>query len=195
MNMDQQTVDVVLYLALSEEFGMAMEVLGRRFTPVEFDDVAITAFIGTIKSRVLKRGVRIAVITAGKMGSKRSTNVVAVACTRLRPSSVVVLGIAGSLSDDLKPGDVFIPDTVTDYLADSATRGARKWRFETSGDHFQTSPRLLSKFQLFKHEFRAHYNRWLADTMKHTDSLIESSIEKNVKLVFYSAKDIVVDYQ
>ena len=64
------------------------------------------------------------------MGITRAANVVSVLIEKLKPTDVVVLGIAGSLSNDMEPGDVFIPDSINEDSANSATRGeGENWTF------------------------------------------------------------------
>lgn len=154
-------VDILIYIALSEEFDALMKELGTSFLPREFSDTAITAFLGTIYSPILSKDHRVAIVPAGKMGNTRAATTTSMLIEKLKPADVIVLGIAGSLSNDMEPGDVFVPDSVNEYLANSATSGETgPWKFKTSGNHFQTSPRLLNRFQLFPYTQPEHYQRW-----------------------------------
>jgi nucleoside phosphorylase len=175
------SVDILLYVALNEEFNATMEMLGEGFKPEEQADVALTCFFGSIPSSALGRDFQVAVVPAGKMGNTRSANVVSAMIEKLKPFDVVVLGIAGSLTNDLEPGDVFIPDSVNEYLANSATRGEDKaWSFQTSGNQFQTSARLLNRFQMFEHTQKSHYTRWRNDAAERRNLLIEKSIQEAI---------------
>lgn len=60
------------------------------------------------------------------MGNTRSASLTSALIEKLNPANIVVLGIAGSLVNDMEPGDVFIPDTVNEYMANSATHGEGK---------------------------------------------------------------------
>ena len=172
-------VDILLYVALREEFEAVMKMLGDGFQPQELRDVALTGFFGTIASPVLGKDFRVAAFLAGKMGNTRSANVTSALIEKLKPTDVVVLGIAGSLANDMEPGDVFIPDSVNEYLANSATRGERKtWTFNTSGNQFQTSARLLNRFQLFAHTHPENHRRWLHDTHQRRAAMIPLTIDR-----------------
>jgi hypothetical protein len=46
-------VDILLYIALGEEFDFVMTMLGRQFQPQELPGVALTGFFGTIASTSL----------------------------------------------------------------------------------------------------------------------------------------------
>lgn len=172
-------VDILLYIALGEEFASVMTMLGNGFKPRELDDVALTGFFGSITSPVLGKAFRVAVFPAGKMGNTRSANVTSAILARLNPTNVVVLGIAGSLANDMEPGDVFIPDSVNEYLANSATRGENEtWTFDSSGNHFQTSTRLLNRFQNFAHTQKDCHKHWQEDTRQRRAAIIPEVTEK-----------------
>jgi len=126
MSTDQLHIDVLLYVALSEEFDALStaltEDLNMQLEVTELPDLALQVFSVNVPSPVLKKEIRLAIVPAGKMGATRAASVVSVILSRSRCNNVVVLGIAGSLSDDLQPGDVLIPDSVTEYLANSAAK-------------------------------------------------------------------------
>jgi nucleoside phosphorylase len=112
------------------------------------------------------------------MGNTRSANVASALIGKLNPTDVVVLGIAGSLANDMEPGDVFIPDCVNEYLANSASRGERKsWTFDVSGNHLQTSARLLNRFQLLSHTQTEQYKRWLDGTRRRGAKMIPKFVK------------------
>jgi nucleoside phosphorylase len=167
MSTEDLSADILLYFALKEELDLAMAMLGDGFKPKEMPDMALTGFFGSIPSPILGRDFRVAVFPAGKMGNTRSANVTSAVIEKVKPDDIVVLGIAGSLANDVEPGDVFIPDSVVEYLANAATEGeGETWTFRTSGNHFQTSVRLLNRFQFFAHTQKPHYARWHDDTVQ-----------------------------
>ncbi len=170
--------DILLYVALGEEVDSVLHMLGGSFQPKEFGDVALTGFFGSLTGPTLGRDFSIAVVPAGKMGNTRSANVVSLLIEKLKPSDVVVLGIAGSLSNDMEPGDVFIPDSINEYLANSATHGEEgHWTFTTSGSHFQTSVRLLNRLQFFARTHKIQYQAWQDDTRQLRKALVPEAVE------------------
>lgn len=179
MSIEVPSVDILLCIALKEEFDAVIETLGHGFKPIELTDVALTGFFGSVTSSVLGKEFQVAVFPSGKMGNTRSANVTSTLIEKLKPADVVVLGIAGSLTNDLDPGDVFIPDCVSEYLANASTKGAGdSWTFETSGNAFQTSVRLLNRFQMFSHTQKAIYSQWRADTKAFLGKLISAPIRE-----------------
>src|SRR5262249_37518463 len=141
----------------------------------ELDDVSLTCFLGSIRAATLDKEFRILVVTAGKMGTTRSASVASAIIGRFKPKDVVVIGIAGSLVDDLQPGDVFIPDRVNEYLANSAAVGTEDWTFQTSGNHFVTDPRLLNRFQVFSATQPEIHSRWRRNAVSRFRNVVAES--------------------
>lgn len=163
-------IDILLYVALAEEFDALSEALAENLKVepevVELLGLALHVFSYEVRSPNLGRAVRLGVVPAGKMGITRASNVVSAVLDRSNCNDVVVLGIAGSLSKDLQPGDVFIPDSVNEYLANSAAisdEETGQWVFQTSGNPHLTTPQLLQQFQLFKLIAKEHFQSWKAD--------------------------------
>jgi nucleoside phosphorylase len=175
-------IDILTYVALSEEFNAMIQDLGEHFEPEEIKDIAITAFIGEVASPALNRSFHLAVVPAGKMGNTRASAVTSAILHELKPRDVVVIGIAGSLTNDLQPGDVLIPDSVNEYLANAATTGSGEtWSFRTSGDNFPTSPRLLNRFQFFGKTRPLNYQQWMNDADKRSIDLVTDRIRESIK--------------
>jgi tetratricopeptide (TPR) repeat protein len=175
------SIDIVVYIALNEEFAVVIKELSERFKPHELKDIAITVYSGIVQSDILGCKFNIMVVPAGKMGNTRSGNVMSSILARYKPLNVVVIGIAGSLTNDLQPGDVFIPDRVNEYLANSASFGEKEWTFETSGNHFLTTPRLINRFQHFCNTQKALFDNWRENALKDSLQLIDDSIQKSLK--------------
>jgi nucleoside phosphorylase len=166
--------EVLLYIALGEEFEAIRPVLGPSFVSRELPGITLMGFFGEIHSPVLGRNVRIVVIPAGKMGNTRAATVISTAIDTFKPANVVVLGIAGSLTSDMEPGDVFIPASVKEYLANAAAVSkGKRWRFQTSGNELQTSPRLLNRFQFFAQSQPDYYAKWRTDVAAHRAALLD----------------------
>jgi nucleoside phosphorylase len=175
-------VDVLLYIALSEEFEALKKELGDGFLPQELSDVALTVYLGKIHSSVLGRDFSVAVAPAGKMGNTRSATAVSVLIEKFKPADVIVLGIAGSLSNDMEPGDVFVPESVNEYLANSATTGnGDRWEFQTSGDQFQTSVRLLNRLANFAHGKPEHFGRWQKSAEQRRKAILSAADEQGLE--------------
>lgn len=171
-------IDILLYVALSEEADSVLEVLGDQFLPKELNDANLTAFFGTLPGPTPGRDFNVAMVPAGKMGNTHSATVVSLLIEKFKPEDVVVVGIAGSLANDMEPGDVFIPDSINEYLANSAAHGEDgDWTFRISGNHFLTSRRLLNRFQNFARTSRSQYQAWQNGTRELRSALIATATE------------------
>ena len=172
MSSDQLNIDILIYVALTEEFDALYEFftedLQIGIDDIELRKLALTIFSVKVPSSVLKKDFRLGIVSAGKMGNTHAASVVSAVLDQSNCNDVVVLGIAGSLSDDIQPGDVLIPDNVTEYLANaSAINGpeTENWEFKTSGNPYLTTPRLLDRFRQFKYATNSknHFTGWGAD--------------------------------
>lgn len=171
-------VDILLYVALSEEADSVLEVLGDQFEARELKDANLTAFFGGIHAPTLGRDFNVAMVPAGKMGNTHAAGTVSFLIKEFKPADIVVIGIAGSLTNEMEPGDVFIPDSINEYLANSATHGEEgSWNFQISGNHFLTSRRLLNRFQFFARTRKSKYGEWQTSTRELRSALISAATE------------------
>ena len=184
MSTDQIDIDILLYVALIEEFDALNEALtsdlNTNLDVIELVDLALQIFSVNVPSSALRRDFRLGIVPAGIMGITRAASVVSAVIDRSRCNDVVVLGIAGSLSNDLQPGDVFIPGIVTEYLANSAAINdpeTGQCIFQTSGNPHLTTPRLLDRFQLFKSTSKDHFENWMADCASRSDLVATKEIQ------------------
>ena len=160
-----EDVDLLLYVALAEEFRGIRQILetdlGFQLSLKEHPTLALTLYRGVIT--LPDSEYKILVVPAGAMGNTRAAGVVGSLISTVKCRDLVVLGIAGTISTDLQPGDVFVPGSIVEYLANSAvTDSADKtnYEFQTSGNQYQTSPRLLTRFQFNIHEADKVYGDW-----------------------------------
>ena len=148
---DLPPVDIAVFIALQEEWRLFEEFLRRRYrvTWVSDDHPTKTFTYHRCAIKLLKaeRPVSIGVVCAGEMGQERALNAASEMLDYFNPSSVVVIGIAGAISDDLRLGDVVIPNEVWSYLANSAADDAASGQidFKPAGNHFRPSANLLNQ--------------------------------------------------
>ncbi len=147
MKSNKSVLDIAIYVALNEEFQYVVEAMNCKLESHELIDIAITYYTGEIYAKNLNKDISIALVPAGKMGNTRSSNIMSSILDLLRPKNVVVLGIAGSIDNDLYPGNVLIPESVNEYLANAAGVGKKKWGFVLSGNSYTSSPRLINRLQ------------------------------------------------
>jgi nucleoside phosphorylase len=154
-----ETCDLLVFVALSEEFPIVLDRFGAAFQRKEIERTALTIFQGIVTTgNGFER--KVVLVPAGKMGPTRAASVTASIFGHIAPKNVAVVGIAGTLSDDIQPGDVFIPDSVREYLANTAAVGTKTLEFKPSGNDFPSDPRLLNRLSLFQINEPDAYRQW-----------------------------------
>ena len=144
-------VDIAVFIAPKEEWRHFEQFLSRRFqvTWVTDDHPTKTFTFHRCVIELPKIGttVSIAVVCIGEMGQERAANAASAMLDYLTPSSIVVIGIAGAISDDLRLGDIVIPNEVWSYLANSAADDTESGQidFKAAGNHFRPDANLLNQ--------------------------------------------------
>jgi len=178
--MPKNQIDILIYIALGEEFQHIQDSLELELVPDELKKYPVTCYKTTIKS--LKTAMHYNVVFApmGRMGNTQSATYTQALINVYEPKNVVVLGIAGSISGDFSPGDVFVPSNVTEYLANSSGTGIEKIEFKTSGSHFPSNPRLLNRFQNFPIINRNEFAKWKEHSKDAFSEYITSDMQQKL---------------
>jgi len=113
----QGQVDVAIIFALEEEFDVFCEHV-RPQGRTERDHRTARAFL--LYDQLVDGQAPYRCVTSfiGTMGAEDAGVFTSMVLTRYRPATVVVIGLAGSLNDDVLVGDVVVPDEVDSYLQD-----------------------------------------------------------------------------
>lgn len=144
-----ESIDLILYVALTEEsaelFNLVVGGLKHEVTSIEHPNAALTLYLTEIGER------RIAIVNGGGMGSDKAAAVTGRLQSEWSNADVVVLGIAGAVSSDFLPGDVFVPYSVKGYIENAAAVDANEaFAFMPSGKEIPCSPRLLDRVNRLK---------------------------------------------
>ena len=175
------SVDVIVYVALGEEFSVALKHFGKGFVPEEMDDIAVTVYQGTVRSGDPESNCKVLIVPAGTMGNTRSSSLVSAFLAKSEARNVVALGIAGSIGDDLQPGDVFIPQSVNEYMANAAATGSETLSFIPSGNRLPIDPRLLNRAQFFHANNPARRRDWTRRANGKWKSLVSAAMLGRLK--------------
>jgi nucleoside phosphorylase len=192
--------DIVVYIALSEEYTHIHDLLKDSFESKEFDETESDYWIGTIRAPFSGREYRVVFVIAGEMGPTTASSISSFLIDAFRPSDLVVVGVAGSLSGDLSPGDVFIPSRVVEYMKNSGaiTKG-KGWKLQISTKHHQTSKRLVSRFRSFhvRQEYASGYQKWklaaLANSKKILPKQLRDQLVSQGLDIHYKSKIVAGD--
>ena len=181
-NIKHGIIDIIVYVALTEEFKYVYDEFATEMESFELDNFELRYFVVKIFSPMLKRDFNLVLVPGGNMGNTYSSAAASVLIDRFDPKNLVVLGIAGTIDDDLEPGDVFIPSVVHEYFANSEVAGEKNIEFNTSGKHFKSNGRLLkSRFGLFNITDSTIYNEWKEKALDNANRLNIDKIIKKIK--------------
>lgn len=141
-------IDIVVYVALAEEFLEFFNLLVRGF---RYDLEAEEASLLTVTLYYCNiGGYKVAIINSGSMGSDRAAGITGHIQSYWPTADSVVIGIAGATSTDLLPGDVFIPSVVKGYMENSAAEKLGEgYEIKTSGKECPCNQRLVDRFRNF----------------------------------------------
>ena len=168
-------LDLAVYVALGEESETVLGQFGPNLEPCELPNIAMTAFCRRVTAHADGKEYVVGVVPSGKMGNTRAASVMSAILSTFAVRNVVVLGLAGSISDDLFPGDVFIPDTISEYLANSAAVGRSTLSFELSGNRFSTDQTLLNRFQNCFSTCSSEFAQWTVAAGRRWMSTMDAS--------------------
>jgi len=174
-------LDVIVYVALGEEFSLALKHFGKGFIGEEAPDLAVTVYRGKIPHVASQALTSVLIVPGGSMGNTRSSNLMSAFLSKHSARNVVALGIAGSIGDDLQLGDVFIPHCVNEYMANAAGVGSDALTFIPSGNRLPTDPRLLNRTQFFHLKHAQLHQRWRQRAVRSWKSLVNTSMHRKLK--------------
>lgn len=174
-------LDLLIYVALGEEFLLALDQFGKGWTSEDVPDLAVKAYRNTLRTGRQRGTCKVAIIPAGAMGNTRSSGVVSGVLGHYNARNVVALGIAGSIGNDLEPGDVFIPQSVSEYMANVAASGSHEPTFEPSPNRMAIDPQLLGRVQTFEADHRQSARNWRDDMGRGWNALVPRATLNRLK--------------
>jgi len=156
-----EPVDVAILVALREEWDVFWPIAGR---PRGVGDPDSGRYLFPFKvANKIGRPYRCVALCMGDMGPAQATDATHV-LLQARPRTVVNLGIAAAIHDDLKLCDVVVADQVDDYLATvkAAARGKENYAFELRGSVYKSSYSLVQDVDNLKYAHPEAFGAWHA---------------------------------
>lgn len=182
--------EVAVFIALKEEFDLFYNRI-RKQTGNSWDhwddpQKAITYYGTTLPVVEGTRDVKVVVLCAQEMGSQRAAGLVSAMVDRFNPAALVVIGIAGSLNEWVKLGDVMLPSEVVSYLENSAAVDTGEtWELWTSGKHYPSNAHLLNQARQVDKKHPELFKRWKQQTRRRAlknvgKDLLKQAVEKRL---------------
>lgn len=168
-----RTVNIVTIIALPEEHDLFLERFPSK---------------GDVSTRELVRlshelGVRDYTLTSvlcEGMGSDCAASAAYSACESLHPDLIVCLGIAGSLSDDCRLGEVCVSNEIVDVLHNSKVKdthsSGKASRAELSPRNYPVDVALQASCRFVRSHpnLRGHFSRWSKESTERRNELIKA---------------------
>lgn len=172
--------DILVYVALSEEFDFVVAELPVPFEPFQLRSVPLTAYRGEITAETTT--YRVVIVPAFRMGPTAAAAIASVIVGEFEPHSMVVLGISGSMSDDLQLGDVFLPASVKEFLANAAAapQGENDWTLSLSGHDIASHGHILNGFQNLKYTNKPAFDAWQSYTQTLSDQCVPDPVRQKL---------------
>jgi len=147
--------DVAILIALKEEFRVFRKCAKTKLEPVR-------DAMGRYNYLFERNGYRCVATFMGTMGPADS----ALAAERLmeqwRPRTVVMLGIAAGLHDDLKLGDVAVARQIDSYMDSTKARDAEGgFRFEHAGEVYRATEAVVQGVLNLEFASYEHHEAWV----------------------------------
>jgi nucleoside phosphorylase len=150
---EPHSVDIGIVVALKDEVRELLELAGE-YEPR--NDGSLNSYLFTYAS------YRCVATLVGPMGESEATRITERQITIFDPAAVVVVGISGSVHNDLRVGDAYVPSQAVQYIQD-----ARAAPTESGGFHIAPGPPairpdydLYTKASGFDLNHPALYRRW-----------------------------------
>ncbi len=170
-------VDIAVVVALQEEFREFFALVDS-YTP-EKDDL--------LRAYKFQRGpYRLVTTFVGNMGESYATSVTERLIFTYHPQSVVVIGIAAGIHDDLRVGDVHVPVQADQYMqnakAVSKENSSSEFTIVPGAPAFRADHAWVDAARHLEFEHPSVYRDYLAACTKYLDTLVPDTKTRN-KLV------------
>jgi nucleoside phosphorylase len=181
MNQTKKTgVDIGIIIALKEEFREFFKHLSN---PESFKDeeTGVTDYLFFPEKA---QNCKCAATFVGDMGPEKAALATDRFIQRRQPKTIVMLGIAGGMSKDVKLGDVVVVKTANNYLhKGKAITDGESFTFEMGGDPYSCSNDLVRAVQDLEFAHASLFQEWQqeAKNRKDQDSLSQLEIPQFVE--------------
>lgn len=180
-NAPTRSVDIGIIIALQEEFDVFFPTIQQAFTPEVDPDSGRHFFL--FRGNGTRHVYSCVVSLLGGMGHT-DTAIMTESMLRLyQPRTIVMLGIAAGIHDDVRIGDVIVANSVDSYIDRGKIKSDEQLHsssIQFSGQVYQCSADLLHFLQAFKYTHAHAYQQWCQSgsrTMKQLDNTMREELE------------------
>jgi nucleoside phosphorylase len=176
-------VDIGIVIALKEEFEELHREIVAYVKPVK--DETTGRYWYTF-NRVNPDGYQYHCVAAfvGEMGETKAALMTASLIAKWQPHTIIVLGIAAGISDDVRVGDVIAATVVDSYLQNSKavdSPGGEGFLLRMSGEPFRSSRGLIEEVRNFSLAFRPVHDAWQETASKQLTAELDEKQQKELQ--------------
>lgn len=172
-----EATDVGIVIALKEEFAVLFAEIRSEAKAVRDPQSNEVYYRFERKSSVAGRPYRCIATLIGDMGPTAAALQTEKMIARWNPSTIVLLGLAASLSANARLGDIVVASQVDGYLENAkANPSANQQGYDItfSGEVYKTSSTILRQVQNFEFSALDIFQAWQSGTEETQRKLLES---------------------
>ncbi|MBN1612035.1 MAG: response regulator [Polyangiaceae bacterium] len=168
--------EIGLVIALPEEFERLLALFGSGFSQVHDPEHGEYYYELHVSSGA--GPCRILAAVVGSMGTDRAGRVTERLLQHRKLDTLVTLGMAGSLHDSLKLGDVIIADQIDSYLSSAKAVGGTDAEFEVErrGSVYRSDHGLVQRAVNFPFVEHVLHSRWQLECATRAEKAIPSRL-------------------
>lgn len=163
--------DVGIIIPLVEEFREFFSLLENSYRSEQKEGHFYYLFDCQLAKRSIRPYRCVATCIAG-MGSTKAALVAERLMKTFRPSTVVVLGIAAGIHEDIRVGDVIVADQVDSYLVSTKAVSKRKRTyFQHAGEIHRPAWEICQEVSNLQFAYPAIYEKWITACQRNLEGL------------------------
>ena len=181
----QHSIDVGIVIALDEEFKQIFPKIKSDYDYVKEINQYFYFFDKDVGSNS-GDSYRCVVTFIGNMGPEGAVLVGDRLMSRFQPATIINIGIAGAMDEEVKVGDVVIAEQADNYFATSKAvpgKGGIGFSFKLSGDPYKTSPDYVTHARNLSYAHEDALKKWYETCKKE----ISKQLEKNKKYELFGS--------
>jgi nucleoside phosphorylase len=170
-------VDIGIILALKEEFTELLQEIGEVYQVRQARAGNSYYYLFASTGEQTGRNWRCAATFVGDMGPVQAGLATQQFINDLQPRILVLLGIAGALSPEMRLGDIVVADQVDAYLENSQAAGPAEggaYQIHFSGQVYRGSADLVSFARHFEFAHPQRYRQWREQCKEDLCALVAS---------------------
>ena len=180
-NAQIQYVDVVILVALDEEYDQLIDLLPGETEPIKDKEFGGHDFLFSFP-RKNKSTINCVTRFLGDMGPDKTGRVADRMISKWNPKIVVLIGIAASLHADVKLGDVVIAEQIDAYASNlkAVTGIDGDIKYLHRGSVYRAPHDLISEIKDFKFVHKPLYDSWIKSTLEDLEALISTETREQL---------------